>query len=103
MRLSLGHTASYAKLGPLPLGMLQEQKENVQDILLVLSLNAIPETGFGKFLTGHGVVWARDSVHSPRIYTPTVVRDFIKAETPPTVKDIIVSCATKKKHCPVEL
>lgn len=37
MGLSLGHTASSAKLGPLPLGMLQEQKENVQDILLVLS------------------------------------------------------------------
>lgn len=34
MGLALGHTASCAKLGPFPLGMLQEQKGKVQDSLL---------------------------------------------------------------------
>lgn len=34
MGLALGHTASCAKLGPFPLGMLLKQKGKVQDILL---------------------------------------------------------------------
>lgn len=58
-----------------------------------------PDSGNSSLVMG--VVRAREGVHSPRIYKPIVVQDFIQAEITSIVRYIIVFCTTKKKYCQV--